>query len=153
MKIRRAKIQDYNRIMEMMIDFANSSPYSPQMEPDYNDLYVRKLLDHILKNGVIILGERDDKVVGMLIAAIQQDSWLPEVKTLKEIAWWVEPDHRFGTLGFRLLKEYVKCGEIMVEKGIIAGFTLTNMEQSPEFNLEKRGWRPIERNYIYEGMA
>ena len=151
MKIRRATIQDYNRIMEMMIDFANSSPYSPQMEPDYNDLYVRKLLDHILKNGVIILGERDDKVVGMLIAAIQQDSWLPEVKTMKEIAWWVEQEHRMTSMGYKLLKKYVEAGEKMADAGLIDGFTLTLMDESPDLGLEKRGWKPIERNFLYEG--
>jgi hypothetical protein len=90
--------------------------------------------------------------VGMLIAVIQQDSWLPHVKTMKEIAWWVEPEHRMSSLGYRLLKEYIKCGEKLVESDIIEGFTLTNMMQSPDFDLEKRGWRPVETNYVYEGV-
>jgi len=87
-----------------------------------------------------------------LIAGIAPDVWLPNVKAMKEIAWWVEPEHRGSSLGYRLLKEYVKCGEKMVEKNIIDTFTLTNMEISPDFNLKKRGWRPIETNYVYEGV-
>ncbi len=148
MKIRRATIQDYSRIMEMMIDFANSSPYSAQMEPDYNDLYVRKLLDHILKNGVIILGERDNKVVGMLIAAIQQDSWLPEVKTMREIAWWVDPKVRGSKAGAKLLKEYVGVGDRLVEENHISAYTITTLGMGDHLNMQKRGWTPIETNFV-----
>jgi hypothetical protein len=150
--IRHATLQDFDRIMEMMINFANSSPFDPQHNPEYNDEYIRRLLCNFMKNGVVLLGEVKGEVQGMLIAGISPDIWLPHVKTMKEVAWWVEPDHRFGTLGFRLLKEYVKCGEKLVENDIIDGFTLTNMEISPDFDLEKRGWSKIETNYIYEGV-
>lgn len=150
--IRRATIQDYDRVMEMMINFANSSPYAPLQNPDYNDTYVRRLLDSFLRSGTILVGEKQQQIVGMLIAQIQSDPWLPEVRTMKEVAWWVEPDHRMSSLGYRLLKEYVKLGESLVEQQLIHGFTLTNMDISPDFDLAKRGWRKIETNYVYEGV-
>lgn len=150
--IRRATFKDYDSIMEMMINFANSSPYSVLQQPKYDDMYIRRLLDTFGKEGCILLGEKNNQVVSMLIAQIQTDAWLPEIKTMKEVAWWVEPEHRHSSLGYRLLKEYVKIGKTLVEKDIIQGFTLTNMEISPDFDLEKRGWRPIETNYIYEGV-
>ena len=71
---------------------------------------------------------------------------------MKEVAWWVEPEHRMGTLGYKLLKKYIESGEKMVEHEIIDGFTLTNMEISPDFDLEKRGWKKIESNYLFEGV-
>ena len=37
----------------------------------------------------------------------------------------------------------------MVDKGIVDGFTLTNMSISPDFDLEKRGWNKVETNYAY----
>ncbi len=147
--IRTANLQDFDRVMEMMINFANSSPYAPLTKPQYNDTYIRNLLVSIIKQGCIILGEVDGKVEGMLIGLIQEDLWLPHVKTMKEIAWWVEPEHRMGTLGYRLLKEYVNIGTKLQQEGIISGFTLTNMEISPDFDLEKRGWEKIETNYVY----
>lgn len=150
--IRHATLQDFDRIMEMMINFANSSPFFAQHDPDYNDEYVRRLLCQFIKQGVILVGEIKGEIQGMLIAGILPDIWLPEVTTMKEIAWWVEPEHRMGSLGYKLLKKYVDCGEKMVEKDVIAGFTLTNMEISPDFNLEKRGWSKVETNYIYEGV-
>lgn len=151
MKIRKATIQDFDRIMEMMIDFANSSPYAPQHEPEYNDTWVRRLLCSFMTAGCIFLAEHEDKIVGMLIGQIQPDPWLPQIKTMKEVAWWVDPEHRMGSAGYKLLLRYIKYGKALVKAKEIQGFTLTNMEQSPDFNLEKRGWRPIEKNYIYEG--
>lgn len=150
--IRRATIQDYDSIMQMMINFANSSPYAPLQDPEYNDTYVRRLLDSFLRSGTILVGEVKGEVVGMLIAQIQSDAWLPQVRTLKEVAWWVEPEHRMSSLGYRLLKEYVKFGESLVKENLIEGFTLTNMDISPDFDLAKRGWRKIETNYVYEGV-
>jgi hypothetical protein len=150
--IRRADIQDFDRIMEMMINFANSSPYKPHHNPQYNDQYVRNLLVGLTQNGVIVLGEQDSQIEGMLIGAITPDPWLPHVKTMREIAWWVEPCARNSTLGYKLLKKYIEYGEKMQDAGVIDGFTLTCMEISPDFNLEKRGWKPIERNYLYEGV-
>jgi hypothetical protein len=150
--IRQATIQDYDAIMAMMINFANSSPYSALHNPVYNDMYIRRLLDSFGKEGCILLGIKDNEVVSMLIAQIQTDAWLPEISTMKEIAWWVEPAQRMSSMGYRLLKEYIKIGEKLQEKDIIQGFTLTNMEISPDYDLEKRGWRPIETNYIYEGV-
>ena len=151
MKIRKATIQDFDRIMEMMIDFANHSPYSPQNNPEYGDTYVRRLLCSFMQNGCILLADHNDKVIGMLIGQTQPDPWLPHIKTLKEIAWWVDPEHRMTSAGYKLLLRYIKYGKALKEAGEISGFTLTNMEQSPDFDLEKRGWRPVEKNYIYEG--
>jgi len=150
--IRRATLQDYDRIMAMMINFADSSPVSALHNPQYDDMYIRRLLDNFMRTGVILVAERETELQGMLIAQIIPDVWLPHVKTMREVAWWVEPEHRHSTMGYRLLKEYVKIGEKLVDKDIINGFTLTNMEQSPAFDLKKRGWSPIETNYIYEGV-
>ena len=150
--IRHATLQDFDRIMEMMINFANSSPYGAQHNPDYNDEYVRRLLCEFIKQGVILVGTVKGEIQGMLIAGITPDVWLPHIKIMKEVAWWVEPEHRMGTLGYKLLKKYIDSGEKLVENSIIDAFTLTNMEISPDFNLEKRGWREVETNYIYEGV-
>ena len=149
--IRRAGLQDFDRIMEMMINFANSSPYAAHHDPQYNDRHVRTLLSHIMQNGVIIVGEADGELQGMLIGMINSDPWLPHVKTMREIAWWVEEPYRMTSLGYKLLKKYVDVGEQLQQTGKIDGFTLTLMSQSPDLNLEKRGWSQVERNYVYKG--
>jgi N-acetylglutamate synthase-like GNAT family acetyltransferase len=151
MKIRHATIQDFDRIMEMMIDFANSSPYAAHHEPLYNDTYVRRLLCQFMTAGCILLAEHEEETIGMLIGGITPDPWLPKVQTLREVAWWVDEEYRQTSAGYKLLLKYIALGKKLQDEGLIQGFTLTNMEQSPDFDLEKRGWRPIEKNYIYEG--
>lgn len=151
MKIRHATIQDFDRIMEMMIDFANSSPYEAHHDPQYNDTWVRRLLCSFMSAGCVLLAEEKEQTIGMLIASISSDPWLPEVKTLREVAWWVDEEHRMTSAGYKLLIKYIEIGNQLQEQNLIKGFTLTNMEQSPDFKLEKRGWRPIEKNYIFEG--
>tara|TARA_R110001606_G_scaffold102569_1_gene224951 strand:- start:612 stop:926 length:315 start_codon:yes stop_codon:yes gene_type:complete len=104
-----------------------------------------------MTSGCILLAEEKENTIGMLIAGIAPDPWLPEVKTLREVAWWVDEEYRLTTAGYKLLLKYIELGNKLQDEELICGFTLTNMEQSPDFNLEKRGWRPIEKNYIYEG--
>ena len=87
----------------------------------------------------------------MIIGLIFEDMWLPQVKTLKEVAWWVEEEYRNTSMGYKLLLEYVKFGKKLKKAGSVDNFTLTNMSISPDFDLEKRGWREIETNYVYEG--
>ena len=110
MKIRTAEFRDYEAIKSFMIDFANANPFTGLQQPQHNDTYANRVIDSIRKQGVALVAEEDDKIVGMLLAMIQGDMWLPEVKSMREIAWWVDPEHRGSSAGAKLLKEYVGCG-------------------------------------------
>lgn len=149
--IRHADLKDFDRVMDLMVNFANHAPVDSYHDPEYNYRGVQHFLAQVKNTGCIIVGEADGEIQGMLIAQIMTDPWLPHIRTMKEMAWWVEPEYRNTTLGYRLLMEYVKFGKQLKDAGIIDNFVLTNMVTSPEFNLEKRGWRPIETNYVYEG--
>ena len=106
--IRFADFKDFDRLMELMINFANEAPIESLHNPEYEDRRIRHFFASILQSGVIIVAEQNEQIQGMLIAQIQPDSWLPYVKTLRELAWWVEPEYRNTTMGYRLLKEYAK---------------------------------------------
>lgn len=149
--IRHADLKDFDRVMDLMINFANSAPVAAYHDPEYNYRGVQHFLAKVKSAGCILVAEADGDIQGMLIAQILCDPWLPHIRTMKEMAWWVEPQYRNTTMGYRLLMEYVKTGKQLKEKGIIDNFVLTNMTISPDFDLEKRGWKPIETNYVYEG--
>ena len=149
--IRYADIRDFDRIIEMMNDFANSAPVKDYHNPQYNDRGVRNYLAQLIQNGCVIVGEVNGEIQGMLLAQICSDPWLPHVKTLKEIAWWVDVNYRNTSLGYKLLMKYVETGKKLKEQNVINNFVLTNMTVSPDFDLGKRGWRAIETNYVYEG--
>jgi hypothetical protein len=149
--IRYADLKDFDRIMEMMINFANSAPVTDYHNPQYNDRGVRHYLSALLQSGTVIVGELNGELQGMLLAQICSDPWLPHIKTMKEIAWWVEPEYRNTSLGYKLLKKYIETGKRMKEMEVINNFVLTNMSISPDFDFGKRGWRAVETNYVYEG--
>lgn len=147
--IRCADLKDFHRVMQLMVNFANQSPLPDHHNPQYNYRSVEHFLAKISRGGVVLVGEVDGEIQGMLIAQVMTDSWLPEVRVLKELAWWVEPEYRQTSLGYRLLKEYVKLGKSLKEKNVISAFTLTTLMDSPIRDLERHGWRPIEKNYVY----
>ena len=150
--IRFADLKDFDRVMQLMVNFANAAPVEAYHNPQYNDRGVRHYLAGLLQSGCVIVGEVKGEVQGMLLAQICSDPWLPHVKTLKELAWWVEEEYRNTSLGYKLLMKYVETGKNMRERGVIDNFVLTNMTISPDFDLGKRGWRAIETNYVYEGV-
>ena len=150
--IRFADLKDFDRVMKLMINFANSSPLQAHHNPDFDYRRIQHLLSQLTTNGCVLVGEdRDGEIQGILIAGISEDPWLPHVKTLRELMWWVEPSVRNSTMGYKLLLKYIQFGEQMQRNHIIDAFTLTNMTQSPDFDLEKRGWAKVETNYVYRG--
>jgi N-acetylglutamate synthase-like GNAT family acetyltransferase len=151
--VRHADLKDFDRVMELMVNFANSAPVSAYHDPEYNHRGVQHFLAKVKSAGCVLVAESAGEIQGMLIAQIMSDSWLPHVRVMKELAWWVEPEFRNTTMGYRLLMEYVKFGKQLQQKDIIDNFVLTNMTISPDFDLEKRGWKPIETNYVYEGLS
>lgn len=152
MLVRHATFKDYEAIKQFMIDFANYNPFNGLHAPKHNDVYANRLIDKFRKQGVVLVAEEKDIIAGMLIAYIQPDIWLPEVKTMREVAWWVDPEYRGSSAGAKLLNTYVGVGDEMVEAGVISAYTVTTLGVGDNFNMEKRGWTPIETNFV-RGVA
>lgn len=146
--IRFATFEDFDRIMEMMKNFANASPLQIYHNPIYNDRGIRNKLVQITQNGCIILGEDSEGVVqGMVIAVIEQDLWLPHIKVLREVAWWVEPNARKGTLGYRLIKKYMEIAQQLQDKNLINYATLATLPTSPLNDMTRWGWKNLQQHY------
>jgi hypothetical protein len=151
--IRRAGIEDVDRIIELLENFANAAPVDFYHNPQYNTQHVIRQLAEIHRAGIILVGEIEGEIEGMIIAKSCSDPWMPQIKIMREMAWWVEPNHRMGTIGYRLLKEYQKICKELVEQKKITAFTITTLTDSPIRDISHWGWRPIEQNYVYEEVA
>lgn len=153
MKIRHSVSQDDDAIIQCLIKFADYQPLGRlRVEAkEYNDHHLRKILDAIRKRGIMLVATQDDDIRGVFMAILSPDIWVPQLKTLSELVWWVNPEYRDTTTGYRLLQEYTKIGKQMVKDGTVANFTMTLLENSPPIDLEKRGWQKIESNYVYQG--
>jgi N-acetylglutamate synthase-like GNAT family acetyltransferase len=151
--IRHAGINDFDRIIQLMENFANAAPLETYHQPKYNLRAVQNYLTSLLQGGFILVGEINGEIQGVLLAQICSDPWLAQVSMLRDVAWWVEPGYRHTSMGYRLLKRYTDIGKSLVKNNIVDHVVLTSMVNSPDIDLAKRGWKPIETNYVYEGVA
>jgi hypothetical protein len=154
MKVRLAHRIDHQQIVDCLRHFADFQPFEKiQKEaPEYNEHHIFKILDMISKAGIILVAQENNKIVGVMMGMIAPNLWLPNVKVLNEIVWWVEPEYRHTSAGARLYKEYVKQGEKLIERGDITSMSLALLSNSPKMNLTNKGWQPIETHYAYVGV-
>ena len=65
---------------------------------------------------------------------------------MNEIAYWVEPEHRGSTAGYRLLKEYVEVCDDMKDSGKIHNYTMSQLD-GQNLDYSRFGFRPVEQTW------
>lgn len=146
--IRVAERYDIEVIIEMMRHYAAAGPVK-LLSTNQNEEHVRKFITALLVGaGRIWLAERDDRVVGMLIAARNPNLWNPELVYLQELAWWVEPEARNTMIGARLLYAFRDYAISEIDSGRCAGYTLSKMINSPDLDYSKLGMNKLEETWI-----
>lgn len=148
MEVRKAERTDFYMVMKLFQDFANAAPVEYYHNPKYNANHIYKRFDYVRMAGVMLVAEQDEKIVGFLMASPVDDTWLADTITMRELAWWVDPEYRSTSAGGRLFIEYQNHCEQLLQAGCIVGYTMTMLEQSPSINLEKRGMDKIENIYM-----
>lgn len=147
MNIRQANKFDYPHIIEMLKHFRDQSPIKVMAETD-NEEYVSKLINALLHGRGVILLAVKDKPIGMLMAVVDQNIWNPDVLVMKELAYWVEPEHRGSTAGYRLITEYNKLAKNMVENDRIKFYTMSKLTKSPDLDYNRFGYDKIEETWV-----
>lgn len=140
--IRQATKYDKTEIMEMMRQFHAEAdlPEIPQ-----NEEYFCGLLDNIFAGqGVVFLEEGK----GLLMAMVLPTIWCNKTFAMHELAWYVRPQHRDTTTGFRLFAAYLAHAKQLKSQGRIKYFTMTKLDTSPNMKYEKYGFRKKDENWI-----
>lgn len=145
MKIRHATKYDAKNIINMLWHYHDSGDIEGLNIAD--EQTALRVLTHILAGaGIALVAEKKDELVGMLIAYKVPFLWDNSKFIMNEIAYWVEQEHRGGTAGYRLLKEYVNECEQMKAKEMIANYTISQME-GQTLNYSRFGFKPIEHTW------
>ena len=96
--MREATKYDKIEIIEMMKCFRQESGI-PEFQDLDNKEYWNRLLDSMLAGmGVIYIEEK----VGLIMGVITPSVWCDKTLCLHEIAWYVYPEARNGSIGYRL---------------------------------------------------
>ncbi len=145
--IRLATKYDIDTIIEMLKHFRDADTFGIVKENNNRDYIVAMLSEIFAGRGVIFIAEKDEPV-GMLIAMIMPSIWNQKILELHELAFWVEPEYRGGTHGFRLLKAYVDYAKELKQNGRINCFYVTKMVDSPDIKYQKFGFQKLEENWV-----
>lgn len=142
--IRQATKYDKTEIIEMMQLFRAEADIKQYKHLD-NVVYWNKLLDNILAGqGVIFLEEGK----GLIMALITHTAWCDRTFQMYELAWYVKPEYRNTTVGYRLLKEYIDYGKQLKEQGRIKLFSIAKMVSSPNIKYDKFGFNKLDETWI-----
>lgn len=142
--IRKATRQDKAQIIDLMKLFRAESNIKQYQNLD-NEPYWNKLLDTILAGAGIIYIENG---VGLIMAIITPTIWCDKTLYMQELAWYVKPNFRNTSVGYRLLKKYVDYGNELKAEGRIAMFAIAKMVTSPNIKYEKFGFKKLDENWI-----
>lgn len=142
--MRQATRYDKNAIIELMQEFRKEANIEAYANLD-NEPYWHKLLDAILAGAGVVFFEENK---GLLMALVTHTVWCDKTFYMQELAWYVKPEHRNTTLGYRLLKQYVDYGKELKQSGRIKFFCIAKLPSSPDVKYEKFGFQKLDDNWM-----
>lgn len=147
MNIRQANKFDLPHIIKMLKHFREQTPIDLIRLCD-DEQYINKLYHHLLLGAGVILIAEMDQPIGMIIGIKDQNIWDPKLKILRELVYWVEPEYRGTSAGYRLIKEYNKQAQQLVDEGKIKLYTMTKMVNSPDLDFSRFGYTKTEEVWV-----
>jgi GNAT superfamily N-acetyltransferase len=147
--IRLATKWDRDAVVGMLNHYKLQSPIEFQRVADDSQAYT--IFDNIYAGaGVCFVSEDKGVVNGFLMAVRNPNVWDPLHYALQELAYWVEPEHRGGTAGYKLLKTYRDyCADLLAEQKITY-YTVTKMSNSPDLKYDKFGFEKLEETWMIQ---
>lgn len=147
MKIRQANKFDLPVVLDMLRNFRSNTPIEMMRECN-NEEYINKLFHHIILGGGVALIAEDKNTAGMIIGVKDQNIWDPNLKVLRELVYWVEPHYRGSSAGYKLLLQYNKLAQELVNENKINMYTMTKMVNSPDLDFTKFGYKKTEEVWV-----
>ena len=147
--IRKATPFDMPTLIRLMRGYVAEAPMETLKDESLHDQrHIESLLTSLLVGrGFILI---DDAGRGFIAAMVIANVWCPSVFELHELAWWVTPEHRGGTVGGRLWKEFDTMAQDLLDNGRIQIICSSVIADSPKINYEKRGYRLMQKTYFKE---
>jgi GNAT superfamily N-acetyltransferase len=148
--IRQGTLDDLHDLVVATSHAHKDSPYrNLDGELDIADSieFISSLLAGDQSVGCVFIATHDNSLVGLIMCTMMPyNRSLHDKVVAGEPLWWVHPDHRGGTLGLRLLKQYetwaTDSGYHLVQTGAL--------DDRTGKLLERLGYTEIGRTYMKE---
>lgn len=146
--IRKASKFDIPGILDMLRKYREQTPLEFLREADDAEYITQMLTELIAGRGVVLIAEQEGKPIGMMIAGIMPSMWSPKHLVLTEFAYWINPEHRGGTAGYRLLRAYLDEAIALKEAGRICNAFISKMVNSPDLKFSRFGFSKLEEFWV-----
>lgn len=145
--IREANKHDMPQLLQMMRDYSTQTPVPAlQAAAAHDETHVANLMTQMMSGRGFVLIDNDSR--GFIAALITTNVWCPEVYELHELAWWVKPEHRNGTVGGRLWKEFDRLATDLIDDGRIDVAVTAVMANNIWIDYTKRGYSPMQATFF-----
>jgi hypothetical protein len=150
--IRLAHRADLIIVRDLLIEFLKDTSYAEHTQA-IDPEHISKLAFAALHTGLTWLLFIDDQAVGLLVSIKEQNIWMPKKYSLRELVWYVKPEHRSTASAGRLFVHYAKEGERLLNIGDIDGYFTTRMSTTGDYDLQSRGWKLTEKLYLKDKVT
>ena len=145
--IREANKYDMPELLQMMRDYSTQTPVPAlQAAAAHDEAHVANLMTQMMAGRGFVLIDNESR--GFIAALITTNVWCPEVYELHELAWWVKPEHRNGTVGGRLWKEFDRLATDLIDDGRIDVAVTAVMANNTWIDYTKRGYAPMQATFF-----
>jgi len=145
--IREANKHDMPALLQMMRDYSTQTPVPAlQAAAAHDEAHVANLMIQMMAGRGFVLIDNESR--GFIAALITTNVWCPEVYELHELAWWVKPEHRNGTVGGRLWKEFDRLATDLIDDGRIDVAVTAVMANNSWIDYTKRGYSPMQATFF-----
>jgi N-acetylglutamate synthase-like GNAT family acetyltransferase len=145
--IREANKYDMPELLQMMRDYSTQTPVPAlQAAAAHDEAHVANLMTQMMAGRGFVLIDNESR--GFIAALITTNVWCPEVYELHELAWWVKPEHRNGTVGGRLWKEFDRLATDLIDDGRIDVAVTAVMANNTWIDYTKRGYSPMQATFF-----
>jgi len=143
--IRVANKFDIPRLRKMLLNYQASGAIK-NLKITNEETGLRILSTIIVGGGIGLVSEKNGVVTGMLLAVCVPFLWDNSQLIMSEVAYWVEPEYRNSTAGYRLLKKYTEMCEDLRDSGRIVNYTVSQLA-GQELDYSRFGFKPIEQTW------
>lgn len=148
--VRLATHNDTTALVDLLREFLSETSYSKAEQAVLDREHLCKIIWMVQQHGYAWIAEKDGLAVGLLLAIKQPNMWVPKAIELRELVWFVLPEHRKTSIGGKLFLAYCSQADLLLSQGKIQGYFTTRMSTTDSIGLQRRGFRLTEQTFIKE---
>lgn len=144
--IRNATVFDAEKLAEIGKKFFDYSAFKDYVT--YSKDSAEQAILKAMTQGCVFVAEKDNEIVGGIVGLITPFWFNANVKAATELAWFIDEDHRKGTVALRLYKTFEEWGYSNGADVFVMSDLVVDGETPAGKLFDKLGYSTVERAHI-----